>query len=130
MKTLKLIGILLIFPFTLYSQGTNNNFNYDKEDLNVIFKELGISTFKYPIKQSPDQLVNFIIEEYENKELIKKISVIDEINGAAIRAGSMPTFFARSGNNPPRHLAKTKTTISDKHTTIATFKGCCLRNTM
>ena len=87
MKTLKLIGILLIFSFTLYSQGTNNNFNYDKEDLNVIFKELGISTFKYPIKQSPDQLVNFIIEEYENKELIKKISVIDDTKQAFGKIG-------------------------------------------
>ena len=79
MKTIKLVGILLIFTSNLYSQGTNNDFDYDKEDLNVIFKELGISTFKFPIKQSASQLLNIIVEEYENKELIKKISIIDDV---------------------------------------------------
>lgn len=82
MKTIKLIGFLLIFTFNLYSQGINNNFEYDKEDLNIIFKELGVTTFKFPIKQTPNQLFNIIIEEYENKQLIKKISVIEKIKTA------------------------------------------------
>ena len=87
MKAIKLIGILLICTFNLYSQGTNNDFDYDKEDLNVIFKELGISTFKFPIKQSHDQLLNIIIEEYENKELIKKISVIEDVKNGFEQSG-------------------------------------------
>ena len=82
MKAIKLILILLFFTPDLFAQGTNNDFDYDKEDLNVIFKELGISTFKFPIKQTPDQLLNIIIEEYENKELIKKISVIEDVKSA------------------------------------------------
>jgi hypothetical protein len=82
MKTIKLICFFLIFTLELFSQGTNNDFDYDKEDFNVIFKELGISTFKFPIKQNPNQLFNIIIEEYENGELIKKISVIEDSKSA------------------------------------------------
>lgn len=78
MKTLKLIGIVLSFTINLYSQGMNNNLDYDKEDLNIIFKELGISTFKFPVKQSSDQIMDIVLEEYENKELINRISIIDE----------------------------------------------------
>ena len=78
-RAVKIIGILLVFAFQLNAQGTNNNFDYDKDDFNVIFKELGITTFKFPIKQGTDQLLNIVLEEYENKELIKKVSVIDDV---------------------------------------------------
>ena len=78
MKTISIIVFSLIFTVKLYSQGTNNNFDYDKDDFNVIFKELGISTFKFPIKQGSDQLLNIVFEEYEDKKLTKKISVIDD----------------------------------------------------
>ena len=73
-----MIGILLSLSVKLIGQGTNNNFDYDRDDFNVIFKELGITTFKFPIKQSSDQLLNIVIEEYENKRLLKTISLIDE----------------------------------------------------
>ena len=82
MKIIKLTGISLFLTFKLCAQGTNNDFGYDKEDINVIFKELGISTFKFPIKQNTGQLVNIIFEEYENRELLQKISIIDDIRRA------------------------------------------------
>jgi len=78
LKTIIIIGFLLAFAVNLNAQGTNNNFDYDKEDFNVIFKELGITTFKFPIKQSANQLLNIVIEEYEDKKMLNSISVIDE----------------------------------------------------
>ena len=77
MKTIKLLGILLIISFKLYSQGSNNDFDYDNEDFNIIFRELGISAFKFPVQHNSNQIFDIVIEEYENKELIKKISIID-----------------------------------------------------
>lgn len=77
MKTIKLTVIFLIFTCKLYSQGMNNDFDYDKEDLNIIFRELGVNMSKFPIQQNANQFMDIIIEEYENKELIKRISVID-----------------------------------------------------
>jgi hypothetical protein len=72
------MGVLLAFAINLNAQGSNNNFDYDREDFNVIFKELGITTFKFPIKQSTNQLLNIVIEEYEDKKMLNSISVIDE----------------------------------------------------
>ena len=78
LKVIKILVAFLFFAFKLNAQGTNNNFDYDKEDFNKIFKELGITTFKFPIKQSANQLLNIVIEEYEDKKLLNTISVIDE----------------------------------------------------
>jgi len=72
------MGIILLFSVKLNAQGTNNKFAYDEQDFNVIFKELGITTFKFPVKQSSNQLLNIVIEEYEDKKLLNSISVIDE----------------------------------------------------
>ena len=79
MRTLILSGLFLLSTLSLYAQGTNNNYDYDKEDLNNIFNELGIKTFKFPIHQRADQFLNIVVEEYENKKLLKKISVIDDV---------------------------------------------------
>ena len=86
-RAIKIIGVLLVFAFKLNAQGTNNNFDYDKDDFNVILKELGITTFKFPIKQDTAQLINIVLEEYENKELIKKISVIDDVKHSFSQIG-------------------------------------------
>ncbi len=63
---------------TLLSQGLNNEVPYDNSDLNIIFKELGISTFKFPIKQDTNQLYDFIIEEYIDGKLVSEKSIIDK----------------------------------------------------
>jgi len=78
LHAIKIMGMLLLFAVKLNAQGTNNNFDYDTEDFNVIFKELGITTFKFPIKQNTNQLLNIIIEEYEDKKLLNSISVVDD----------------------------------------------------
>ena len=79
LKAMLIVGVLLIFTIDFYAQGTNNNFDYDNEDFNVIFKELGLTTFKFPVKQSINQLFNIVIEEYEDKKLLNSISVIDDM---------------------------------------------------
>jgi len=87
MKSVKLTVFFLILSLRLFAQGTNNAFDYDATDFNVILKELGISTFKFPIKQDADQLLNIVLEEYENKELIKKVSVIDDVKQSFVEIG-------------------------------------------
>ena len=87
MKTIKIIGVFLVLAVKLNAQGTNNNFDYDNEDFNMIFKELGITTFKFPIKQSTDQLLNIVIEEYENKNLLSSVSIIDYAKSAFGKIG-------------------------------------------
>ena len=77
----------MFFAVNLNAQGTNNTFDYDKEDLNVIFKELGISTFKFPVKQSTNQLFNIVIEEYEDKKMISSVSVIDDMKSRFEKIG-------------------------------------------
>ena len=78
LRAINVMGIILLFSVKLNAQGTNNKFAYDEQDFNVIFKELGITTFKFPVKQSSNQLLNIVIEEYEDKKLLNSISVIDE----------------------------------------------------
>lgn len=68
---------LVIFSTVAISQGTNNDFDYDKEDLDMISKELGFHTFKFPVRQTNNQLFDFVIEEFENGKLLQTISVID-----------------------------------------------------
>jgi len=78
MKRIGLIFLSLLFSTNLFSQGTNNDFKFDETDFNIIFRTLGINTFKFPVKQSSKQLFNIIIEEYENGKQIKRNSLIDE----------------------------------------------------
>lgn len=67
---------MLSSPFLALAQGLNNDFNYDKEDLNAILKELGFVTFKFPVKQDTTQLCDFVIEEYIDGKLINERSII------------------------------------------------------
>ena len=78
LKAISIMGVILLFAVKLNAQGTNNGFAYDEADFNVIFKELGVTTFKFPVKQNANQLLNIVIEEYEGKKLLNSISVIDE----------------------------------------------------
>lgn len=73
----KIIPILLLLVSSnVFSQGTLNDFPYDKEDLNIILNEMGFHTFKYPIKQSVNQLCDFVIEEYQDGKLINTKSIV------------------------------------------------------
>ncbi len=76
MKTRLILLIILSSPIFLFSQGLNNDFDYDKEDLNAILKEIGFVTFKFPVKQDTAQLFDFVIEEYINGKLISEKSMI------------------------------------------------------
>ena len=73
----KIIPILLLLVSSnVFSQGTLNDFPYDKDDLNIILNEMGFHTFKYPIKQSVNQLCDFIIEEYQDGKLVNTKSIV------------------------------------------------------
>lgn len=76
MKAKLLFIIMFSSPILALTQGLNNDFNYDKEDLNTILKELGFVTFKFPVKQDTMQLCDFVIEEYINGKLINEQSII------------------------------------------------------
>lgn len=77
----KLILIVLLFcPFLSFSQGLNNDFDYDVDDFNTIFKEMGVVSFKFPVKQDTSKFIDFIIEEYINGKLISEKSIIAAAN--------------------------------------------------
>jgi hypothetical protein len=76
MKMRIILLIMVSIPCFSFSQGLNNDFNYDREDLNAILKEIGFVTFKFPVKQDTTQLCDFVIEEYISGKLISERSVI------------------------------------------------------
>lgn len=76
MKTTLTLFIILSIPFFPFSQGLNNDFEYDRDDLNAILKEIGFVTFKFPVKQDTTQLCDFVIEEYIDGKLISDRSII------------------------------------------------------
>ena len=93
-KAIRLMGLFLVVVIKLNAQGSNNYFDYDRDDFNVIFKELGISTFKFPIKQDSNQIMNFVFEEYEDKKLLNAISIIDDAKSLFGKIGyDAITFF-------------------------------------
>lgn len=75
---MKNLILLIIFFYSnhVFSQGTLNDFPYDKDDLNIILNEMGFHTFKYPIKQSVNQLCDFVIEQYQDGILLNTKSII------------------------------------------------------
>ena len=81
-RLIKTIAVFCFFTVKLNAQGMNNDFEYDKEDFNMLFKELKINTFKFPIKQNSGQILDIIIEEYEDKKLINSISIIGDATKA------------------------------------------------
>jgi hypothetical protein len=94
LKAIRLICLFLVVAIKLHAQGSNNNFDYDRDDFNMIFKELGISTFKFPVKQDSSQLLNIVLEEYEDKKLLNTISIIDDAKSIFGKIGyNAITFF-------------------------------------
>ncbi|MEM6265038.1 MAG: hypothetical protein AAGI38_21185 [Bacteroidota bacterium] len=65
----------LLCPFLIFAQGTNNPYEYDKEDFDLILKELGVSIFKFPVQQSSSNLYDVVVEEYEKNKLISTQSL-------------------------------------------------------
>lgn len=87
MKNISLVLLFISFSYSSFSQGPLNGYEYDKEDLNIIFKELGFTTFKVPIRQNKNQLVDFIFEEYQNGTLINQKSLISDAKIKFEKAG-------------------------------------------
>ena len=87
MKNILLLLSIMFSSIFSFSQGSLNDFEYDKEDLNIILKELGFITFKVPIKQNKNQLVDFIFEEYVNGILVNQKSLITEAKIKFEKAG-------------------------------------------
>lgn len=86
-KFLFLLLVVIFSSISGFSQGPLNDFEYDKEDLNIILKELGFITFKVPIKQNKNQIVDFIFEEYVNGILVNQKSLITEAKFKFEKAG-------------------------------------------
>lgn len=63
-KKILLLTFLIFNYFIIFSQGTNNNFDYDNVDIETITNKLGFCTFKFPVKQSSEQFIDIFIEEY------------------------------------------------------------------
>jgi hypothetical protein len=76
MKATLTLFIILSIPFFSFSQGLNNDFEYDKDDLNAILKEMGFVTFKFPVKQDTTELFDFVLEEYINGKMVSEKSII------------------------------------------------------
>jgi len=78
MKVRGLLMLMIIFSsITVFSQGNNNKLPYDNEDFKSIFESLGLATFKFPIKQTSEDLFDIIVEEYRAGDLKKTTSTIN-----------------------------------------------------
>lgn len=84
MRYLKLLFTFLSIALisTSYSQGTNNDFRYDDEDLKFLFEKMGFGTFKFPVKQSKNQIFDIVIEEYREGVLTNRQTAIEITNEA------------------------------------------------
>jgi hypothetical protein len=60
-----------------FAQGINNDFEFDQEDFNYVFKKLGYGVFKFPVRQSKSELFDFVLEEYRDRQLVKRHTVIE-----------------------------------------------------
>jgi hypothetical protein len=88
-----LLFLLLMLPICSYSQGTGNKFPYDETDFEFLFSELGLSTFKFPIKQNKNQILDFLIEEYKEGTLISSKSVFEDTKNSFKEYGLDPTYY-------------------------------------
>jgi hypothetical protein len=83
MKNLFLSLTLLLFLIPkVHAQGTNNDFEFDTEDFQFLFSKLGYGVFKFPVKQSKDQIFDIVIEEYEDGKLTQTQTAIETTNKA------------------------------------------------
>ena len=78
-----------------YSQGTNNDFDFDKEDLSFIFSKLGYTAFKFPIKQKSNEYIDFVIEEYIDGKLSKRNSLVQTSKKAFSDLGIDPLKYIK-----------------------------------
>lgn len=67
---------MMCFLVSAFGQGTNNDFDYDQADFNMLFKEMGFSVFKFPVKQERNEILDIVIEEYRNGSLHESQSAI------------------------------------------------------
>lgn len=83
MKNIIIATILLIaISSNLHAQGTNNDFDFDEIDFEVLFAKLGYNVFKFPVQQSKNQLFDIVIEEYRDGELESRQTVLEITNEA------------------------------------------------
>ena len=70
----------LFFINGICAQSTNNDFDYDQEDLRFIFSKLGFHAMKFPIKQQKEEVLDVVIEEYRGGNLISTKTAIGITN--------------------------------------------------
>ncbi|MGQ1786161.1 MULTISPECIES: hypothetical protein [unclassified Saccharicrinis] len=80
MKNLVLIfGLSLLTAGLTFSQGTNNDYEFDTEDLSNIFDEMGINVFKFPFELKKGEYISVSYEMYENGKRIKQRNIVEDI---------------------------------------------------
>jgi hypothetical protein len=82
MKKLMFLALLLnllLGNSTVYSQGQNNNYPIDEQDIVNIFRQLGIEIFKFPFKLRKGEFIDISIDVYEYGKLTKHQNNLEEI---------------------------------------------------
>lgn len=83
MKNIIISAILLIAVCgSINAQGTNNEFEFDKTDFEMLFEKLGYHVFKFPVQQSKKQLFDIVFEEYRDGELESRVTVLEQTNAS------------------------------------------------
>ncbi len=64
------------FAPTAFAQGMNNNYPIDSTDVQNALSMLGLEVYKFPVRAPADSSVflNYIVEVYEDGELVKTIN--------------------------------------------------------
>lgn len=93
--TILLLLISSIFSLVSFGQGTNNDFDFDNTDLEFLFSKLGYGVFKFPVKQSKDQIFDIVVEEYREGELTNRKTVIEMTQEAFKDFGLDAKSYAR-----------------------------------
>lgn len=98
MKKAVFIFFAILSSTLLYSQGANNDYSYDMEDVKNIFQMQGINTFKFPFQLKKGEYISISYEVYEFEKKIKSIDIIED-------------FQIKNDFIIDHHIAKKDTTI-------------------
>lgn len=97
-----IIFLFLLFisnPLFVFSQGINNDFEYDETDIKVITQALGFYTFKFPVSQTGKHLYDIVIEEFENGKMITNHSLINDTKQKFLKHGVNATNYFYPSKN-------------------------------
>ncbi len=85
MKRLLIIGCLVLISNFGFSQGLNNNYKVDSEDLTNVFNAQGIHLFKYPFRLKTGEYMSISYEVYDYGKLKEKGRFIEDCEKNGLR---------------------------------------------